>query len=139
MKQVIKYQFKHTGYYEKYPESSKYLSDDEFNYIIAKDTLLHEMGHFVDEESGYRKSDTQEFIDIFYNELDNFTKTSEYNIDNLGVYTNISTPLEYFATSFSCFISYPEELKKYCPITYDYYSRIMEDYLEKYNNFNLVR
>ena len=137
--EIIVEECKHTGYYDKYPESSKDLAEDEFNYRIARDTVLHEIGHFVDEESGYKKSDTQEFINIFYNEVENFINTSEYSIDNYGIRTNISTPLEYFATSFSCFISYPNELKKYCPMTYGYYSRIMQDYIERYNTIGLIR
>ena len=41
------------GYYDKYPDSSANLSVEEFYYRMNRDTLLHEMGHFVDEENGY--------------------------------------------------------------------------------------
>ncbi len=131
--------FNHSGYYDKYPDSSANLSVEEFNYRIVRDTLLHEMGHFVDEENGYRKSDTQEFINIFYEEVNNFTKTEEYKIDNLGISTNIATPLEYYATAFSCFISYPSNLQSICPRTYDYFNRLMINYEKQYcgeNTYN---
>ena len=123
---------KHEGYYEKFPNSSQGLTEDDFNFRIARDTLLHELGHYINEENGSKKSDSLEFFDIYYSEVNNFTNTSEYKIDNLQIDTNIGNTEEYFATSFSCFISYPDSLRMYCPRTFEYFRKIMLNYDKQY-------
>ena len=122
------------GYYEKYAETSaKGLSEDEFNYRIARDTLIHEMAHCMD--GGYSQyiSGSSDFQSIYHTEMNNFTNTIEYKVDNLGCYTNISTSVEYFATAFACYVFYPESLRANCPRTYDFYDRIAHDLDYKYS------
>ena len=36
-------------------------------------------------------------------------------------------------------LNFYDELKLYCPMTYDYYSRIMQEYIDRYNITNLIR
>ena len=117
---------KHPGFYEKNHDSSKSLTEDEFNYILAKDTLLHELGHFFDASMNFELSNSQEFNQIFNSEAKNYQKTTQYNVDNLKIYANISTPVEYFASAYSCYISYPDSLKENCPLTYNYIYNFMQ-------------
>ena len=120
-------------YYDKYPESSKGLSLEEFSYRISRDTLLHELGHFIDGITDFDYSSTDLFQSIYVKEVDNFTKTTEYNVDNLGIRNNIRNSSEYFATAFSCYVSYPDSLLKYCPDTYNYFKMLEKDLRVEYN------
>ena len=107
---------KYDGYYEKYPNSSNGLTEDEFYLTIAKDTLLQEIGRYLNFK--YNLSDNPEIQTIYNEESEGFTQTSEFKIDNLGIYANMNSVDNYVAIAISCFIKYPEELKTYCPKTY---------------------
>lgn len=111
---------KHTGYYEKYSECSQGLEEDEFYFFLVRDTLLHELGHCIDASENFNISNSSEFKQIYQEEVQNFMLTDEYNIDNLKIFANIGEPVEYFASAFSAYISYPDNLKLYCPKTYNF-------------------
>ena len=110
----------HEGYYEKYSDSSKGLSKEEFNKRLAIDTTIHELGHVIDMNTDYLLSSSSEFENIFYEEAYSFRNTEEYQKENLKINANINTPLEYWATAFACYVKYPEDLSIYCPQTYRY-------------------
>ena len=120
-------------YYNKYPESSKGLSIEEFSYRLSRDTLFHELGHFIDGVNELNYSNTDLFQSIYEEEVDNFTKTTEFNVDNLRVMNNIRNSSEYFATSFSCFTAYPNNLAYYCPKTYSYFKELSKKFRDFYN------
>ena len=124
----------HSGYYEKYSDCSEGLSADEFNSRLSIDTVTHELGHIIDSEADFELSSSSEFIDIFYDEVESFKKTDEYNIENLKINANINTAVEYWATAFTCYVKYPDSLLKYCPKTYDYIKSYLLTIEEKYPN-----
>lgn len=99
---------------------------------MARDSLLHEIGHYLDHGYSQYYSGSSEFASIYSSEVSNFTNTLEYKIDNLGVSANIATSVEYFATAFSCYIAYPDDLRDKCPRTYEYYDRIIRSYEDTY-------
>ena len=111
---------KHSGYYEKYSECSRGLTEDEFNYRLVRDTLLHELGHAIDGVTHFDLSGTEEFYQIYNEEVQNFTLTDEYNIENLKNNSNINSTWEYFATSFAAYMQHNDNLNLYCPKTYNY-------------------
>ena len=118
-------------YYDKYPESSEGLSKEDFCFRIVRDTLLHELGHYVDGYSDFSQS--EKFHYIYEREKRKYTMTDEFKIDNLGIMTNIESESEYFATAFSCYVSYPNSLNKRCPKTYEYFDNIVKQFREVYN------
>ncbi|MBR3363027.1 MAG: hypothetical protein IKG40_03780 [Bacilli bacterium] len=122
----------HTGDYEIYSDISSNFSEEEFNFIIARNTLIHELGHFFDARYDYGLSDCDSFYEIYFEEVNNYLNTKYYNVDNLKIYANVSTPREYFATAYSSYLVYPENLRKYCPKTYDYIYGIMKSIEETY-------
>ena len=115
----------HDGYYKKYAASSQGFTEEEFNKIIVKSKLYHEIGHLLDSYTFY-KSQLDEFSNVFKEEMNNFMKTREFLIASFRVKENINTSLEYFASAFSCYMSYPEDLKECCPKTYAF----MEEYVK---------
>lgn len=122
----------HPGHYEKHSDISCNYSEEEFNYMLAKDTLFHELGHCFDSFANFSLSSSDIFNSIYQEELKNFLCTTHYNVDNLGVFANVSSPAEYFATAYSCYINYPDELKELCPYTYKYINMYMEILNEHY-------
>lgn len=76
-------------------------------------SLLHELGHVIDCELGC-ESCSQEFDEIYQAE-----KRAYLNIPGANNYA-ISSYLEYFADAFESYIKYPSQLKKHCPMTYEY-------------------
>ena len=118
----------HDGYYEKYPESSNGLTPEDFNYRIDVSTLYHELGHVMDWNGIL--SNSGEFANIYYTDVENFKLTREYTVNNFNVYTNIANTLEYFATAFACYINYPDDLYTYYPDTYNYFNSFFNAYSE---------
>lgn len=116
---------KQEGKSKSFPESSKGLTDDEFNYKIAVSTLYHELAHIYD--WGYIYSGSEEFINIYNNEVESFTNTKEFKVNNFYVYDNICNSVEYFATAFCCYFNYPDDLMTYCPDTYNYLNNIINN------------
>ena len=96
--------------------------------------LITEIGHLLDESVARRLSNSVEFLQVFEEEMQKFTLTEEYNVEYFKIYTNISTPLEYFATAFSAYISHPENLQFYCPKTYDYIDTRVNELISQYQN-----
>lgn len=86
---------------------------------IIRTTLLHELGHMVDDIYGY-PSCTDEFIDIFYAERGSFA-------DKLGVGDghHKSNELEYFAEVFQDIILLGKNSIGNIPDTYDFVSSYM--------------
>ena len=123
----------HPGYYETYYDISKNYTKKEFNCRMAKDTLFHELGHFFDSKTNFELSNSDTFNRFYDLEVNMFLNTSLYKIDNLGIYGNVSNVQEYFASAYSCYISYPEELNEYCPLTYEYINYYMETLNDSYN------
>lgn len=128
----------HKGYYERYSSASEGLTKEEFSYRLAKDTLFHEIGHFFDRGTNSDLSQSYEFEQIFYAEVNNYLNTEQYKVDNFGIYVNISTPIEYFASAYACYVSYPESLKENCPMTYEYINNYMTQLNEQYSKEDKV-
>lgn len=122
----------HDGYYEKYSECSDGLSSEEFNCYLSIDTMMHELGHIVDKETDFLLSSSGEFEDIFYDEMNDFRKTKEYNCENLKINANINMQIEYFATAFACYVKYPDSLLSCCPRTYNYIKSYLLEIESKY-------
>ena len=87
----------------------------------AMDTVIHEMGHYVDFESGL-VSNSEEFIVIHNDEVNLFSKT--FNTHK----NNYSTSEEYFAESFQNCYLYPTRMKETCPKTYEYIINLVENF-----------
>ena len=122
----------HPGYYENYPTASQGLTEEEFNYRIAVSTTIHEIGHIIDYVGNNKLSDTNEFYQVYINDKDNFKQTEEFIVNNRGIIANIDGPKEYFAESFAAFYLTPEDLQKYCELTYDYMSNMTNNLNNKY-------
>lgn len=92
-----------------------YIEDRE---KACKNSTLHECGHILDFCLNWSSS-TKEFQNIYLKEKDNAKK----------IMTNhcVSSELEYFAESFLFFINKQNELKKYCPDTYQYINNIVNE------------
>lgn len=109
----------------------KYYEDktiDQINEELITFSLLHEIGHMVDFCSG-NISKTQEFMDIFEFEKRNFMQSTIYNYENKKISANIDSYLEYFATSFSEYMRYPEELLELCPRTFGFINSFVNNYI----------
>lgn len=111
-------------------EVNKY-STEEFNIRVAKNTLLHELGHYFDLNTGI-VSFYNAFKEIYLEEKDNFRKTREFLVENNKVEENIANQNEYFAEAMTCYILYPEDLLEYCPKTYE----VIVNHINEYNNQN---
>lgn len=127
----------HPTYYDKYSDISKSYSEEEFNYILVSDTFVHELGHFIDHTFGFGLSNSNEFYNIYQEELENYMNTIEYNNGNLKIYANINTTSEYFASAYACYILYPDNLKELCPNTYTYIDNIMNEINKQYYPSNI--
>lgn len=120
-----------SNYYYDYPESSQGLTLEDFCYRMTRTTLLHELGHFLDIDY---LSKTENFINIFYSECENFKFTTVYKVDNLQINANINTAEEYIASAFCGFVCYPEEMQLYCPRTYEFFYNLLDDIEYTYGN-----
>lgn len=69
----------------------------------------------------------KKILDIGYNGIDEWL--IEEVVEKIKVHEN------YFEWK----LNFYDELKLYCPMTYDYYSRIMQEYIDRYNITNLIR
>lgn len=106
------------------------MSRNMFGYLQARDTLFHEIGHFIDGLSDFKLSYyNDEFDEIRRDEWTNYRDTDYFKNVNLGVYANIRGVEEYFATTFACYMTEPEVLKEACPRTYKY----IDDYMNSIN------
>ena len=116
-----------SNHLDSYPDISSDYTIDELNSIIVKDTFIHEIGHFIDIKMYDFISERSEFANIYLAEVNNFMNTIEYKVNVLGVYQNISCSHEYFATAFSAYFCDNDNLKKYCPLTFEFMERVMSD------------
>ena len=112
---------------DNYPDIGSNYTIDELNSIIVKDTFIHEIGHFIDIKMYDFISEKSEFNNIYLNEVNSFMNTDEYRVNVLGVYQNINCSHEYFATAFAGYFCDKDNLKKYCPLTFDFMERVMAD------------
>lgn len=91
------------------------------DYPVKKDnTVYHEFGHLLD--YGYDeqfRSDSKIFEEIYEAESDAFM------VDGGYVYAT-STPREYFATAFAEYMTNPDRLREYTPMTYDYIEHVLK-------------
>ena len=116
------------------------MSKEEFGYLRARDTLFHEMGHFIDGVTDFELSYyNDEFEDIRCDEWTNYRDTDHFKNVNLSVYANIRGSVEYFATTFACYMTEPEVLKENCPRTYEYIDKYMQGINLEYSPKKLVR
>ncbi len=69
----------------------------------------------------------KKILDIGYNGIDE--RLIEEVVEKIIVHEN------YFEWK----LNFYDELKSYCPMTYNYYSNIMQEYIERYNTTNLIR
>ena len=99
------------------------LSTKKLSINYAKCTLIHELGHAYDYNSGWlsKKSD---FKKIYKEEKSKFTKTSYYKYPMGKLKDNISNAQEYFASSFTVYVRSRNDLKKHCPRTYQYFEEL---------------
>lgn len=93
-------------------------------------TLLHEVGHFTDYTYGARMDPDR---DTFITSIDSgfaTIKKNEINIFYNYVYqsSNSSTNQEYFADAFAMYYLRKEALKKYCPNTYNYINKVINNF-----------
>lgn len=85
-----------------------------------EDCLIHEIGHVIDTAGGtlYSLSSTPAFTQIYAAER---YKNTQY------FYTNgTDNAHEYFAESFNQYITNPDTMKKYNPLTYKYIRNIVK-------------
>lgn len=99
------------------------LSKKELSINYAKCTLIHELGHAFDYNSG-GYSFTSEFKKIYKAEKTKFTNTKYYKYPMGKIKENISNPQEYFASTFTVYVRSPKDLKKHCPKTYNYFKKL---------------
>lgn len=116
------------------------LDDEELSYMYARDTLFHEIGHMLDinlcgltgiGKPGRLASSDPLYEEIFNKEKNNYKNTREFIVDNTSVEQNISMKTEYFASSFACYLLYPEDLMEYCPETYNYIDNFVKELSNK--------
>lgn len=88
------------------------------------ETLLHELGHFVDFVTDYPSS-SKEFKKIYKAE-----KSKAKSFYNTPSYT-LSSAKEYFAESFNTYYSNPAKLKSKCPKTYAYFQKAVKTVTEE--------
>ena len=55
----------------------------------------------------------------------------------MAIEQNISTTTEYFASAYSCYIAYPDNLRENCPQTYAYIDNIMRQIDMDYSQMNM--
>ena len=127
------------NYYEMFPNSSEGLSKKQFNKIVLKDNLYHELGHMVDCYWFFTLSQSKEFISIYNEEMNSIRNTNSYKIDNLSIDANINNPNEYFAQAFACYFTHPNELLSNCPKTYSYIDDYMQYLKEKFSSYTKKR
>lgn len=92
-----------------YAESKVYID----NRSTAADSIIHEMGHHIDDASG-NPSQTQEFADIRNSELSAFTSFWSTHSNNTG------TASEYFAEAYQAAILESGTMASKCPETYEF-------------------
>ena len=80
---------------------------------LDAESIIHEMGHYVDGRN-----------DFVSTTLDSRTYASDLNgfmqLDGATHVHNYSTTPEYFAECFYLYVTQPDNLKSYCPGTYDF-------------------
>lgn len=111
-----------TSFYPSRNNCELYISSD-INSLYA---LVHEMGHYVDGKMEFI-SKSSDFQDIWNNEKSFISIFHSTNIEN------VSTTSEYFAESFNLFLTKPEDLNRYCPLTYNYIKKVLDDFKQKYS------
>ena len=125
--------------YDYYVELINVYDEYSFHFMIAQNSLFHEIGHYLDYISGgnmiFSESGSNEFISIYYNEYLNFMNTEYYNTNNLSSFNNIINNNEYFATAFAAYIFNPNNLYELCPNTYNYIHQVIEQLKLDENKF----
>ena len=124
----------HEGYFKKYPNSSKGLTEDEFNKLIVRNKLIHELGHLLDSYWYFSLSQSDDFSLIFKEEKEKFKQTTSYKVDNFQIEANISDAIEYFASAFACYFTHPADLMEFCPKTYTYISEYLMEIEKNFAN-----
>ena len=99
---------------------NKFKSVKSLSINYAKVALIHELGHAYDYNNGWI-SKNSDFVKIYKSEKTKFKKTSYYKNNMAKIKANISNSQEFFASTFSSFVRNPNDLKKYCPKTYNYF------------------
>ena len=110
----------HHNYYNNLSKNISNLSEKEFNKLLIKTVLVHEIGHVIDCYDSYEITNSDEFKNIYEQEIEFFKNTTMYNINLDQWETFIKDENEYFATILACYVFYPEELLDYCPLSYNY-------------------
>mgnify|MGYP003294019116 CR=1 FL=1 len=88
--------------------------------LCVKRTTFHEIGHVIDDEATLKFiSGSDEFIDIYLDEKENFRVSNNYDYFT-------STEIEYFAQAFSEYMMDPYRLKTYTPRTYDFIEQCLK-------------
>lgn len=86
----------------------------------ASASIIHEIGHYMDGKLGF-PSNTDDFKELWSCEMQ-FIST--FHVTNLQ---NVDTPSEYFAETCNLYIIKNEDLKNYCPMTYEYISKCFKE------------
>ena len=102
------------------------LSGKNLSINYAKSTLIHELGHAFDYDSG-KLSAKNEFKEVYKLEKNKFTKSAYYKYPMGKIKANVSNAQEYFASTFDAYVRNPKDLKKYCPKTYVYFRKIFSN------------
>lgn len=83
-------------------------------------TVYHELGHFLDWcTCNIQCEDNEEWNQIFKEEA------AKCSVGDNPWYGQ-SSPVEYFATSYSTYVQYKSQLKKQCPKTYNFIERMVK-------------
>lgn len=89
--------------------------------FCAEFATIHEFGHYFDRSRGV--------ISMGYDFQKIYNSEDRVFCANVGTAGNTNEVMEYFAESFACYYLKNDELKKYCPITYEYMDNIKNQYI----------
>ncbi|MGL4790911.1 MAG: anthrax toxin lethal factor-related metalloendopeptidase [Anaerotignaceae bacterium] len=104
------------GYFNR-ENKNIYIGITEETYY--KNTVIHEMGHYLDIVIYNEISKNHSFKKIYQEEKENFI-----NIDYRNLEYYIFSEKEFFAGSFEIYLQDSQSLKKYCPKTYAFLESI---------------
>ena len=86
---------------------------------IAKETLIHEFGHYVDMTNN-RFSNSKEWIELYKEEWENlYILTRSFH--------DVDSPSEYFAEIFNWYLKAPQAIETLCPKSYLMMQRLIEN------------
>ncbi|MBQ9279790.1 MAG: hypothetical protein IJ215_01910 [Clostridia bacterium] len=126
VKDYISY-FKRKGVPEEMLEE---YDNESLSLLVAFDSLLHELGHAYDSFAGKKNSSSKAFRKAYQEEKKMFKESKFNHIPNGNVGANLKDSVEYFASTFSCYFLFPQDLKEHAPKTYEFFHEKFPDGLD---------